>query len=73
MTVVPQKGARVSAPSLSEAIDLYEIRASLESLAVTRFVERASDEEIGALHESIVDFSRVAEETTDTLALLNSK
>jgi DNA-binding GntR family transcriptional regulator len=73
VTVVPQKGARVSTPSFTEAVDLYEIRACLESLAVMRFVERASDEEISALEEAIVDFSRVAHKTTDTLALLNSK
>jgi DNA-binding GntR family transcriptional regulator len=73
VTVVAQKGARVSAPSLAEAIDLYDIRASLESLLVSRFVERATDAEMDAMCESIEDFRVVVEQTTDTVALLNSK
>jgi DNA-binding GntR family transcriptional regulator len=58
---------------LAEATDLYEIRASLESLVVTRFVERATDAEILALDEAVAAFAKVVEKTTDTLALLNSK
>src|ERR1700710_1658654 len=49
VTVVPQRGAIVSAPSLEEAIDLYEVRAALESLVVQHFVERASDDEVQQL------------------------
>jgi len=73
VTVVAQKGARVSVPSLKEATDLYEIRAALESLVVTRFVERASDEEIAALEKTIDDFDQVVHRTTNTLDLLESK
>lgn len=73
VTVVAQKGARVSVPSLKEATDLYEIRAALESLVVTRFIERASDEEIAALEETIDDFDEVVRRTTNTLELLESK
>jgi DNA-binding GntR family transcriptional regulator len=73
VTVVAQKGARVSAPSLAEAIDLYDIRASLESLLVSRFVERATEAEMDALLDSVEAFRVVVEETTDTVALLNSK
>ncbi|HEY1825261.1 MAG TPA: GntR family transcriptional regulator [Acidimicrobiales bacterium] len=73
VTVVAQKGARVSAPSLAEALDLYDIRASLESLLVSRFVERATSVEMDALVDSVEAFRLVVEETTDTVALLNSK
>lgn len=73
VTVVPQKGARVCAPSLDDAIDLYEVRASLESLVVTRFVERASDDEVKALAQSVAGYATVAERTTDILALLTAK
>lgn len=73
VTVVAQKGARVSAPSLAEAIDLYDIRASLESLLVSRFVERATVSEMDALVGTVELFRLVVEETTDTIALLNSK
>jgi DNA-binding GntR family transcriptional regulator len=73
VTVVPQKGARVAVPSLAEAIDLYDIRAALESLVVSRFVERATVEEMAALKASVDDFAKVVAATTDTVALLNSK
>ena len=57
VTVVPQKGAIVAAPSLEDAVDLYEVRASLESLVVQRFVERASDDQVERL-PAAVDYLR---------------
>jgi DNA-binding GntR family transcriptional regulator len=60
VTVVPQKGAMVTAPSLDDAIDLYEVRAALESLVVRRFVERATDEEIASLSATVDDYATVA-------------
>jgi DNA-binding GntR family transcriptional regulator len=73
ITVVAQKGASVSAPSLEEAMDLYEVRAALESLLVTRFVERADDREVRALRAAVKNFKRAAARTTDTLELLRAK
>ena len=72
VTAVAQKGARVASPSASEAADLYEIRAALESLAVRRFIERASDESIDELTLALESFEDVVATTTDTLALLKS-
>jgi DNA-binding GntR family transcriptional regulator len=73
LTVVAQKGARVSAPSLEEAVDLYEVRAALESIVVTRFVERASDQEVRSLKAALKNFKRVSLRTTDILELLRAK
>ncbi|HUB71530.1 MAG TPA: GntR family transcriptional regulator [Acidimicrobiales bacterium] len=73
VTVVAQKGARVSAPSVPEAADLYEVRSALECLAVTWFVQRADDQELRALRESVKHFKRVASLTNDTLELLRAK
>ncbi len=73
LTVVAQKGARVSAPSLEEAIDLYEVRAALECIVVTRFVERARDHEIRSLKSAVKNFRRVSARTTDILELLRAK
>jgi DNA-binding GntR family transcriptional regulator len=73
VTVVAQKGARVSVPSIKEASDLYEIRAALESLVVARFIERATDDDIAALEKSMDDFDRAVRRTTDTLELLDVK
>jgi DNA-binding GntR family transcriptional regulator len=72
VTSVAQKGARVASPSYSEAADLYEIRAALEALAVRRFIERASDDEIEDLTRALETFEKVVAETTDTRALLES-
>lgn len=45
----PSRGLRVSIPTEDEVDQIYEIRAELEPLAVRLFVERASQEEVGAL------------------------
>jgi DNA-binding GntR family transcriptional regulator len=73
LTVVAQKGARVSAPPLEEAADLYEVRAALECLVVTRFVERAHDQEIRSLKTAVKNFKRVSAHTTDIVELLRAK
>jgi len=73
VTVVPQRGAMVSAPSLEEAIDLYEVRASLESLVVQHFVERATDAEVDKLRKTVRDVAKVAEKTDDTRQILGAK
>jgi DNA-binding GntR family transcriptional regulator len=72
VTAVAQKGARVASPSFSEAADLYEIRAALEALAVRRFIERASTEEIEDLANALETFEKVVSSTTDTRALLEA-
>jgi DNA-binding GntR family transcriptional regulator len=63
----------VSAPSLEEAIDLYEVRASLESLVVQHFVERATDAEVDKLRKTVRDVAKVAEKTDDTRQILGAK
>lgn len=73
VTVVPQKGAMVSAPSLQDAIDLYDVRAALESLVVQRFVERATDAEVGKLRRTVEDFADASSRTTDILEILAAK
>lgn len=80
VTIVPQKGARVTAPTPEDAEDLYEVRASLESLVVRRFVDRATDDELAQLAATvermadrlaapptIVDFLKVKDEFYDVL------
>ncbi|MFC7787956.1 GntR family transcriptional regulator [Microbacterium sp. MAHUQ-60] len=73
VTVVPQRGAMVTAPSLDDAVDLYEVRASLESLVVQRFVERATDDEVTRLHDTVEDLAALASETDDIRAILAAK
>jgi DNA-binding GntR family transcriptional regulator len=73
VTVVARRGARVTVLSTKEAADLYEVRSALEALVITRFVERASDEEIAALENVIDDFDQTVRRTNDTLMRLNAK
>lgn len=73
VTVVPQKGAIVTAPSLDDATDLYEVRASLESLVVQRFVERASDEQVERLAASVDHLESVTTASTPIGELLRAK
>ncbi|GAA4174071.1 GntR family transcriptional regulator [Gryllotalpicola koreensis] len=74
ITVIPQKGAIVSMPSHDEAADLYDIRAHLESLAVQRFVARATDEEVDRLQQAVDELSeQTRRDPADTQKLLEAK
>jgi len=73
VTVVPQKGAIVTAPSLDDAIDLYEVRAALESLVVQRFVERATDEQVERLSEAVDYLESVTTADTPIREVLRAK
>jgi DNA-binding GntR family transcriptional regulator len=73
VTVVPHRGAIVSAPSLSDAIDLYAVRAALESLVVRRFVERATDAEVAELRRTVEDFATLSATSHDIREILASK
>lgn len=60
VTVVPQRGAEVTSLSASDAADIYEMRASLEALAVRRFVQRAGDDQVRALRRAVDEIARSA-------------
>ena len=73
VVVIPQKGAVVHAPSPVEAQDLYAVRAALESLAVRRFIERASAADVDALRATVDEMEAVALGDRDIPALLRAK
>lgn len=60
VTVVPQRGAEVTSLSSSDAADIYEMRASLEALAVRRFVQRADDDRVAELRAAVEEIARSA-------------
>jgi DNA-binding GntR family transcriptional regulator len=62
VTVVPQRGAIVTALSADDAADLYEMRASLEALAVQRFVQRAAPEQVVDLRAAVSEIERTADD-----------
>ncbi|MDD7968551.1 GntR family transcriptional regulator [Actinomycetospora lemnae] len=67
VTVVPQRGAEVTSLSASDAADIYEMRASLEALAVRRFVQRAGDEQVRALRAAVDEIADSAADGGDHL------
>lgn len=72
VTVVPQRGAVVTALSKEDAADLYEMRAALESLAVRRFVQRATPEHVAALRAAVGEIERTSS-SPDPIEQLHSK
>ncbi|MEJ1229736.1 MAG: GntR family transcriptional regulator [Galbitalea sp.] len=74
VTVIPQKGAIVAIPTPEEAADLYDVRAHLESLAVERFVGRASAEQVTKLRAAVDQLSEVTRrDPSDTQTILRVK
>jgi DNA-binding GntR family transcriptional regulator len=73
VVVIPQKGAVVYAPSQEEATDLYAVRASLEALAVRRFIERAPEDKVEALRATVTGIEAVSEGDGGMLELLHAK
>lgn len=69
VTMVPNRGPIVSTLGPAEAIELYEVRAALESLAATLFASRASAEEREALQASVdaVESAYASDEIADWL------
>ncbi|WP_396658336.1 GntR family transcriptional regulator [Microbacterium sp.] len=73
VTVVPQRGAVVATPDPDDAVDLYEVRAGLESLVVQRFVERASDQQVRRLEAAVQGFEDASIRTADIRTILAAK
>lgn len=73
ITVIPQRGAVIAAPSLEEASDLYEVRAALEPLIVRRFLERATDQEVAQLTHAVDQVAEIVGTVTDVRVILHAK
>ncbi|MGO1768606.1 MAG: GntR family transcriptional regulator [Microbacterium sp.] len=71
--VEPQRGAFVAAPTPDEALEMYEIRAVLESLLLRKFIEHADDAQVGRLAESVQEYERVATAEAEVKDALSAK
>lgn len=71
--VFPQRGAVVSAPSLTEAEDLYEVRGALECIVIERFIDRASADQITELSAAVDGFAAEARRGGDFRRVLDAK
>lgn len=72
VTIVPQKGAIVTAPTAEDALDLYTARAALESVLVQRFTENATGSQQLQLAATVEEFAEAAEAGNE-LGLLAAK
>ena len=73
VTLFPHRGSFVSKPSLEDASDLYEVRAILESVVVSRFVDRATNAEIKQLGETVTELERISKDSDDIREILRAK
>lgn len=74
VTVVPNRGAVVAAPTVAEASDLYDARAAIEGLLVKLFTERAVKSQMIKLEAAIEAFAEATEEHPDNpAAMLKAK
>jgi DNA-binding GntR family transcriptional regulator len=67
----PHRGAIVFHPTTNDARELYEIRLTLETLAITHAIKNLSDEQIDALQSLLDDLS--GNEGTDRWAQLHNR
>lgn len=70
VTIAPNRGAVVAAPTLAEASDIYEARGAIEGLLVKLFTERAVKSQMIKLEAAIEEFAEAAEESSDDPARL---
>lgn len=73
VSLVPQRGAIVTAPSLREAEDLYEVRSALETILIEHFIVGATDRQIAELSSAVDGFAAEAARATDFRRVLDAK
>jgi DNA-binding GntR family transcriptional regulator len=59
------KGMFVTLPTVQQALEIYEVRAALEAEAARHFAARATDDEIAALRDCLVEIKQVARDDPD--------
>ncbi|HEX4252006.1 MAG TPA: GntR family transcriptional regulator [Pseudonocardia sp.] len=73
VVTVPQKGAVVYSPSVTEARDLYAVRGALEALTVRRFIERADAGQHDRLRATVATLEADVAAGADMHRLLRDK
>lgn len=74
VTMVPNKGAVVTAPTVQEASDLFEARAAMEGLLVKLFTERAARSQMIRLEAAMEAFAEATDDYDgDPVKLLRIK
>jgi DNA-binding GntR family transcriptional regulator len=71
--VIPQRGAVVRTVDPAEAADLYGARVAIETLVVSRFIERAEDAAVRDLVDAIESYTLRAGAAYDVIDMLAAK
>ncbi|OWQ93960.1 GntR family transcriptional regulator [Roseateles aquatilis] len=71
ITIIPHRGPEVTSISPQEVRDIYEVRASLESLAAQGFALDATDEQRRALRAKLAELGQVAADRAAMLVVKN--
>jgi len=71
--VIPQRGAVVATISREDAADLYDARIAIECLLVTRFIDRADEQQVRRLRAATVRFREATEAERSTREVLAVK
>jgi len=71
VVMVPRKGAYVSGISVKDIIDIFEVRAALESLAAGLAAERITEEELDELERALFQIQEVS--TGDNIGVVADK
>ncbi len=71
ITIVPHKGPEVTSISVPEVRDIYEVRASLESLAGRGFAMHATTAQKAALRAKLEELARLGDDGAMRLTLKN--
>jgi len=70
ITVVPHRGPEVTSISAAEVRHIYEVRASLEALAVKGFVDNATPAQLAALRTKVSELAQASEAGQDNRLLV---
>lgn len=71
ITIIPHKGPEVTSISLPEVRDIYEVRASLESLAGRGFALHATPAQRAALRDKLNELGQLGDDKAALLTLKN--
>jgi DNA-binding GntR family transcriptional regulator len=62
ITSIPYRGLTVATISIHQAREIYDVRQTLETLAVTSFVDHASDSQVAELRQCVEDLKKASDE-----------
>ena len=72
IVMIPRKGAYVAGISVKDIVDVFEVRAALESLAAGLAAERITEQELEELERALVQISEASSSNLDAVVLTDT-